>query len=245
MGAFRRKYTMKCTGRLVVALLVCISLITSCSTLEKASKHGFDDGFYKWKSANGQTENVYLDVSENKIDAYDTTALTSEKNRLISVDLDALDSPLENPLVFRKKSLDVDITSILLKYRPSIHNLPSQLTADFNLALYAGCRIDTYRIKNSKDPLGNRRGEIGNFGFDIGLFAGPGTTQISPFTTNMASDLEYSGMIFQSGIAGFIETGVASFGLAAGYDYLLNDDRRRWIYQNKPWFGFVVGIALN
>jgi hypothetical protein len=38
---------------------------------------------------------------------------------------------------------------------------------------------------------------------------------------------------------------MASFGFAAGYDYLLSQDRKIWIYNNKPWVGFVVGIALN
>jgi hypothetical protein len=52
-------------------------------------------------------------------------------------------------------------------------------------------------------------------------------------------------MIIQTGIAGFIESNVASFGLAVGYDYLMNPDRKIWIYTNKPWVGFVVGIALN
>jgi hypothetical protein len=84
-----------------------------------------------------------------------------------------------------------------------------------------------------------------NRGFDFGVFAGPGTTLISPFTTQNKRADEYNGMIFQTGIAGFIESNIASFGLAVGYDYLLNPDRKIWIYTDKPWVGFVVGIALN
>jgi hypothetical protein len=52
-------------------------------------------------------------------------------------------------------------------------------------------------------------------------------------------------MIIQSGIAGFIESNVASFGIALGFDSLLNSDRKVWIYNKKPWLGFIVGIALN
>jgi hypothetical protein len=52
-------------------------------------------------------------------------------------------------------------------------------------------------------------------------------------------------MIFQTGIAGFIESDIASFGVAIGLDYLLNDDRKIWVYNNKPWVGFIVGIAFN
>jgi hypothetical protein len=52
-------------------------------------------------------------------------------------------------------------------------------------------------------------------------------------------------MIVQMGIAGFFESSMASFGVAAGFDHLLNRDREIWIYNKKPWVGFVVGVALN
>jgi hypothetical protein len=52
-------------------------------------------------------------------------------------------------------------------------------------------------------------------------------------------------MTIQTGVAAFIESNMASFGLALGWDYLLNRDKAIWIYQTKPWVGFVVGIALN
>ncbi len=84
-----------------------------------------------------------------------------------------------------------------------------------------------------------------NHGFDFGFFAGPGTTLISPFTTRNQRSDEYNGMIIQGGFAGFIESNIASFGLAVGYDYLLSPDSEIWIYQNKPWVGLVVGVALN
>jgi hypothetical protein len=38
---------------------------------------------------------------------------------------------------------------------------------------------------------------------------------------------------------------MASFGLATGFDYLLGSERNIWLYRNKPWVGFVVGLALN
>jgi hypothetical protein len=46
-------------------------------------------------------------------------------------------------------------------------------------------------------------------------------------------------------MAGFLETKFVSFGLGAGFDALLTSDKKAWIYHNKLWFGFVVGIALN
>ena len=68
---------------------------------------------------------------------------------------------------------------------------------------------------------------------------------ISPFTTRNAFSDEYNGFILQAGLAGFLESNVASFGIAAGFDYLLSQDRKIWIYNNKPWVGFIIGIDLN
>ena len=155
------------------------------------------------------------------------------------------DTLIFNPMVFKKQSLDVDITSIILKYRSSVFGLPAQLTTDLNMALYVGRRHDNYHIRSKRDPLGRSYHKISNRGFDFGVFAGPGVTLISPFTTQNKRTDEYNGMIIQTGIAGFIESNVASFGLAIGYDYLLNSDQKIWIYNNKPWVGFIVGIALN
>ena len=148
-------------------------------------------------------------------------------------------------MVFKKESLDVDITAILLKYRPSVHGLPGQMTTDFNIGLYTGWRYDRYKIESRLDPLGNNYHKINNWGYDFGLFTGPGATIISPFTTQNKVIDEYSGMIIQTGIAGFIESNIASFGIAVGFDSLLNSDREVWIYNKKPWVGFIVGIALN
>jgi hypothetical protein len=230
---------------IVIATLV-IGLLGSCNTLEKASFHGFNNGYYKLKSDNINTQDVYVDVTDEKIDVYRLIKRQPNKKQFLTVPFNSTtDSLLLNPMVFMKQSLDVDITSILLKYRPSVYGLPAQLTTDLNMALYVGWRHDYYHITSNKSPLGKYSYKMRNRGFDFGVFAGPGTTLISPFTTQNKRADEYNGMIFQTGIAGFIESNIASFGLAVGYDYLLNPDRKIWIYTDKPWVGFVVGIALN
>jgi hypothetical protein len=141
--------------------------------------------------------------------------------------------------------LDIDITSILFKYRPSTHDLPSQLSTDLNVALYAGWRHDTYRIVGNTDDLGRTRNKVINRGYDFGFLAGTGSTVIGPATTHNTVTYEYNGMILEFGFAAFIETSFASFGIATGFDHLMNSDRNDWIYTKKPWLGFVVGIALN
>ena len=222
-----------------------IGLLTSCNTFEKASTHGLNSGYYKLKTENKNAQNVYLDVTNEQIDVYHHIKRQPDKKQFLTIPLNTTDSIVFSPMVFKKQSLDVDITSIILKYRPSVYGLPAQLTTDLNMALYVGWRYDYYHIMSKRDPLGRSYHKISNRGYDFGFFAGPGTTLISPFTTQNKRTDEYNGMIIQTGIAGFIESNVASFGLAVGYDYLMNPDRKIWIYTNKPWVGFVVGIALN
>jgi len=101
------------------------------------------------------------------------------------------------------------------------------------------------RGKISTDPLGKRQHQFTTRGYDFGFFAGPGTTTVGPFATRNSVTNEYNGMILQFGMAGFIETNVASFGIATGFDHLFSADRNVWIYNKKPWIGFIIGIALN
>jgi hypothetical protein len=207
--------------------------------------HGFNSGFYKLESTQKSDQNVYVEITDENIDIYHQTNKQPEKSAFLTIALKPSDSLLIHPVVFTKNSLDIDIAAILLKYRPSVSGLPPQMTTDFNIALYAGWRHDRFKIVKKVDPLGKNLNKINNWGYDFGLFAGPGATLISPFTTQNEVIDEYNGMIIQTGFAGFIESNIASFGIALGFDSLLNSDRNVWIYEKKPWVGFVVGIAIN
>lgn len=229
--------------------LLCIvyfaGFLPSCSTLEKASVHGLTSGHYNQRSKGEEARDVYLDVTDERLDVYAVADGKPQRPSLFYFPLTAGDSTPIRDVVLRKRGLDIDITSVLLKYRPSVGGASAQLNSDLNVAVYAGWRHDIFRVQGRTDPIGKRYSQIRNFGYDFGIFAGPGTTVVGPFSTgNIRSD-EYSGMVFQTGIAGFLETSMASFGLSIGYDHLLGPDRSVWIYRSKPWIGFIVGIALN
>lgn len=236
---------MKINCKSIIISISVIGLLSSCNTLEKASTHGFNSGYYKLKSENTNFKNVYLDVTDEQINVYQHKKRHVDQKQFLTIPLKTTDSLIFNQMEFKKQSLDFDLTSILFKYRPSAYGLPPQLTTDLNIALYTGWRHDSYQIISKKDPLGKSYYKINNRGYDFGVFAGPGTTLISPFTTRNKGSDEYNGIIIQGGIAGFLELNMASFGFAVGFDYLLSQDRNIWIYNNKPWVGFVVGIALN
>lgn len=227
---------------LLGVLLCCCA---ACSVVEKSSTHGFNNGVYTVRYDSVQYRNAYMELEEDTIRVYPKVAGILQTTPALSISPAAAGSNCSGSFTFKKQSLDIDITSVLFKYRPGQQGRPPELTADFNAALYSGWRWDTYKLKYKKDPLQNCRQTLGASGFDIGAFAGIGTTPVNAFTTGGLVPDDYSGMVLQYGLAGFVETSFVSFGLAAGFDALLTPDKKTWIYQNKPWFGFVVGIALN
>lgn len=231
--------------RFHILLFVSLFHCYSCSVLERASSHGLEDGQYQWQSSTSVPSRVYLDVGDDQIVAYTITEGRVEAEPALVIPLGESDSFCLYPHKFRKQSLDIDFTSNLLKFHPSTAGRPSQLITDFNAALYAGWRHDTYFIESKQDMLNKCHYKIYDRGFDFGLFAGPGTAAIGPFSTKGKVEEEYSGFTVQYGAAGFLETSFASFGLSMGFDHLLSKDRNVWIYNDKLWVGFIVGIALN
>lgn len=218
---------------------------TACSVVEQSSGHGFNTGVYTVRHDSVEYRNAYMVLEADTIRVYPKVAGTIQTAPAITIPLSIAGSNCLDSYFFKKQSLDIDITSILFKYRPGQNGRPSELTADFNAALYSGWRWDYFTLKSKKDPLQNCRKTISARGFDAGVFAGIGTTPVNPFTTGGIISDDYSGMVVQYGLAGFVETTFVSFGLAAGFDSLLTPDKKSWIYQNKLWLGFIVGIALN
>jgi hypothetical protein len=56
---------------------------------------------------------------------------------------------------------------------------------------------------------------------------------------------EYDGVIWTKGIAAVMAVNNFTVGLAVGADWLLDRNRRFWIYQNRPWVGLAFGLNLN
>ncbi len=223
---------------------ILILLLSSCGIIEKSSRHDFQSGFYKFNSPLSECQRVYVEAGD-RITAYGVQGKNAQKKPLIDISLQQRDSICHYPVRFSRNSMDIDFTSVLFKFRPSVSQLPPQLSTEFNASVYAGWRHDNYYIKTKADPLGRCNYTVVNRGYDFGVFVGPGSTVIGPFSTkNLVTD-EYNGFVLQYGVAGFLESGFASFGISVGMDKLIGPDRKRWIYHNRPWIGFMVGVALN
>ena len=234
-------------GILIYSLIFVLSLYR-CAPVEKIATHDFVTGYYKFKTENEEPSKVYLNVIEDSIIIF--PAVTDGKN--ISVDTssfrlmhipDIKEGGSFYGSTFIKKSFDFDLATILLKYRPARGEVPNQLNANLNAALYVGFRKDFYKMVTNTSPLRKESTYCRHTGFDFGLFAGIGITQINPTVTGNNVDLEYDGIVLEKGIGAFVTFGRMSVGIVLGFDNLLDSNKTVWLYNQKPYLGLSIGIA--
>jgi hypothetical protein len=144
---------------------------------------------------------------------------------------------------FNKKSIEVDLSTMITKLRPATSGVPAQLNSNLNALLYLGARNDIYKIKTYNSVLNRHNSSVNHIGYDAGIFAGIGIVPINPTVTNDNTNLEYDGIVFQKGIGMFITIDNASVGLTLGFDNLIGGNSVNWIYNNKPYLGLTIGIA--
>jgi hypothetical protein len=227
------------------ALNLSLLSLSSCAVLTNSNGREFDDDYYIQK-VNKESTRVYIDVEEEMIrihpindrgliDTFQACQFYySDKSR-----------PINESVSFHKRSFDLDVLTIPIKIRPAQEDVPSQFQTGLNLSLFAGYRTDQYKLKYEQNPFGRYKRKISHYGFSFGLFSGIGSSLIYPGSTADQVDLEYEGIIINSGIATIIAIENFNIGLAVGIDKLLDRNRRLWIHESKPWFGFAFGIDLN
>ena len=163
--------------------LLCLG-ISACSSLKDTSKYFFKDGYYNYEVGNYKSKKQYVLVGSDSIKVYDPATLTSAKIDTVKSVIIAFPSK-KKPLSFqnyefRKRELDLDILTIVFKYRPGVSGFPNQLSQTFNGAFYAGFRSDVYQLSYRKNFLKIDERTITHFGYSLGAFTGLGTSRIDP-----------------------------------------------------------------
>lgn len=149
-----------------------------------------------------------------------------------------------NKLKLYRYTFDIDVLTVPFKIRPAVKGFPEQLNANFDAALYLGRRLDSYTIENTRKGK-SKKTRISGIGYGYGGFVGIGSVTMNPYVTNQRIDYEYDGFVLNGGIAGIFDAKKFNLGLAVGADFLVDKNRRNWIYQGKPWVGVLFGINLN
>jgi len=223
-------------------------LTTGCVPFDKIYNHELNSGYFKFKTPDANPESVFLCLTDNSIGVYPVTNRgkfllpDTTKFRGIKISSISPGSFLYNS-TFIKTSVDVDLSTVILKFRPAMADVQPQLSTNVNGIFYAGFRKDYFKIKSSSSELDKLTAFVRHTGFDFGLFAGIGITPVNPTVTMNRTIQEYDGIVFQKGFSVFATYENMSVGLAVGFDNLIGHDKNIWIYNQKPWIGLVFGIA--
>jgi len=229
-------------------LIPALMLATGCGSVDKIARHDFYSGYYKLKTEDTPATRIYVEEFKDSLNIYNVVYDGRKKSP---------DTTTRKPVViskvnsgdylynstFRRNSFDIDLTTAILKYRPPQKDVPRQLNANLNAALYAGLRKDYFKVVTKTNPLKQTSSSLNHFGFDAGFFAGFGITPVNYTVTNGHTELEYDGIVFEKGIAVYFGIEFLTFGVSLGFDNLLDDNHKYWIYNQKPWVGLMLGIA--
>jgi hypothetical protein len=218
--------------------------------LRESSKYQFTDGKYSSKVIGKGVQQVYVEYEEEKIHVYPLKKaghqyLIDRSNyKPLSFGRSEINSINVRPS-FRQTSFDIDFLTIPFKYRFPAKGFPRQFNTNLNGGVYLGYRSDIYVLHYATNPLGISSRNTTHVGFSFGGFTGLGGTAMNPWVTNDQIAIEYDGVVWTKGVAGIIGLNNFSTGLAVGWDHLLDRNKKFWIYQGKPWVGFVFGLNLN
>jgi hypothetical protein len=223
-------------------------LISGCTPFDKIYSHEFGSGYFELKGPDTNPEFVYLSLKGDSLQVF--PVILNMKNlvpdisrsRGISISSVSPGSFLYKS-TFVRTSADIDLSTVLLKFRPGTGGVPSQLSSNINGIFYSGFRKDYFKIKSSISELHEISSFVRHTGFDFGLFAGIGITPLNPTVTMNRITQEYDGVVFQKGFSIFATYETMSVGFALGFDTLLDHNRKIWVFNNKPWLGLVLGIA--
>jgi hypothetical protein len=235
---------MKQLWNYILSVLVTIA---GCTAVEETSRRPMETGIYKVSSQ--KSGHYYTIVQEDNLKLFPakkTKAGWLADTSLSSIiHLHTTNNSERRSIKFTTSSFDLDVMTILFKYRPSTTGFPPQLNTNFNAAEFIGFRTDSYILSYDRTPLNSFEPRTNHFAYSVGGFVGLGATTMNPFVTNNSIQSDYDGVVITKGVAGLIGVGNFTFGATFGFDNLLDDQRKTWIYENKPWVGFTVGFNIN
>lgn len=235
----------------LLIILFFMFTFSSCSILRENPKYEFADGKYASKVFGKGINNVYVENEGEIVHVYPIKqnglkqpVIDTLKHKPLNFGESEMDTIAVRPL-FRQTSFDIDFLTIPFKYRFPQEDFPRQFTTSLNGGIYFGYRSDLYVLHYETNSLGISKRTSTHFGFSFGGFTGLGGTAMNPWVTNNRIAIEYDGVVWTKGVTGIIGLNNFTTGLAVGWDHLLDRNMAYWIYQGKPWIGFVFGLNLN
>lgn len=222
-------------------LFLPLVLMSSCGTIKLGNQNELQPG--KYKISGNQT--IYVEEDENNEIQFYEQSIDSQFHLVQTIRAEESKRKNTSNFTLKKNSFDIDLMTVPLKLRPSIHGVPTQLNTVINANLYLGFRRDYHSIRYKSNFLGQHQRKISNIGFSLGLITGLGNALINETTTLSRQHNEYDGIVWMNGLNIIAGWNAMTFGLAVGKDLLLDQNRSIWIYDKQFWYGLTIGINLN
>ena len=225
-----------------------LAMVFGCTTMSEPAKSRLTSGYYVTKNPQGVKESRYVYYKNDTIRIYslnkgDNKTFDTARTSLLIFPAETKIAP-EN-FSFSKRALSLNFQTILFKFRPATANIPNQLSTEFNFNIYLGRRTDVYRIRYQSNPLELNQRKFDRLAFSYGFFTGFGETPMSGSVTQNQIAYIYDGLVWLNGVGGIVGTRSFTLGAGVGMDQLLDRNHDVWIYQRKPWLGFLLGITLR
>ncbi|MEP6465015.1 MAG: hypothetical protein ABJB05_01865 [Parafilimonas sp.] len=141
----------------LAVLIVIVGSLTDCSVLNNtSSKYNFSDGYYYSQLNKNKPVKYYVVTGNDSIKVYPSSISRKIADTIKSLTI--LFPPHRKPSQFasynfKTHSFDLDVLTILFKYRPAVKEFPNQLNTNFNGAVYTGYRQDIYKLSYKQNPL--------------------------------------------------------------------------------------------
>ena len=147
---------------------------------------------------------------------------------------------------YSQTSENFQTITIPFKLRPGIDTFSYQLTTGVNVGFsYVFKKIKkTYEpvsINKTSRLIGYRENE-----FEYGFAPFIGLTTVGLKGSNTRGAVATDKTVFGTSLGILLSGGINKFdvGIAFGIDHAFGKNSGDWIYQDKPWFGLVLGIDL-
>lgn len=152
-------------------------------------------------------------------------------------------------LVYDDGKIFIQGLSIPIKIRPALDvdktryldTFSRQVETGINLGLSAGYKFSRNWFSSNKNYAGQNTNRVS---FAPAVFLTLGAADLKKVTTNYKINVERKAPVFTYGGAVVIGFNNINIGYGFGFDHIMDDLKKDWVYQGKLWHGILFGIDV-
>lgn len=212
-----------------------------------------DEEFYLWLVIpDSDAENSTWFKHSDRIEVYDSSGnleyyLVNRYDRNAKYIL-----KLENRESIRYNSSDIDFGALTIpfKYRFGFNKdgikIPEDVSANFNVGIYAGIKISNYKLINkagtftNSSPFSLRVGPFLNLAA-VALDSVNTTAGIRPYATTEKLNIA----VLSTGAGLMFDFKGLQLGAYVGWDFGMGAEAKNWNYHKRFWLGFGLGYKIT